>query len=289
MKTAKMAIDPIYLRSSSLRRGLVRKLLNSFGLGYSRASNREDILSCFRQFWPVMLSEPLTRLGADADGGYVVPELRRPYDAIFSPGVADNASFEEEYLLRYKDCRAFLLDGSIRENPMRNSRLSPRVEFEASFLGSRKAQGFVTLEAWVNSKYRGNNALLQVDIEGHEYEVFLSARDSILEKFSTIIIELHGLNMLGTREGCTLVSALANRLSSVFVIAHIHVNNYAKPINLNNLKIPTVLEVTWVRRDLVSINPNETVTSLPNRLDRPNDVSKPSYKLHDGFERGVLW
>jgi hypothetical protein len=73
------------------------------------------------------------------------------------------------------------------------------------------------------------------------------------------------LNYLASQEGLALGSAFFNHLLRDFVVVHLHVNNYLRPVKYKGLKFPQDIEITMVRRDLVQ---NAVpVDELPHPLD----------------------
>ena len=279
-----MTRKPIYLRSASLRRRAMLRLLNSFGLSYSRASTADDVLEFFRSLWPVNVLGGLVRIGSDRDGGYLIPAGLEPFEALFSAGVAKNADFELEFSQNFSGADVFMIDGSIAANPVLNADLN--IEFLRKFLGLSQDGLELSLDSWVRPRYSGCQALLSMDIEGAEYAVLSAASDEVLQRFSCIVLELHGLNLLNSSEGCSYLNSLLVRLKRDFAIAHLHANNYADPTMLHGLRIPTVLELTLVNRRCSGVT-DEKVPLLPHSFDVPNcQKAYPAY-YHE-FMDGVL-
>lgn len=279
-----MTRKPIYFRSASLRRRTMLRLLNGCGLSYSRASTAEDVIGFFRSLWPVNVVGGLVRIGSDRDGGYLIPAGLEPFEALFSAGVAKNADFELEFLQNFSGAKVFMVDGSIEANPILDADLN--VEFLRKFLGLSQDGLELAFDSWVRPRYSGRQALLSMDIEGAEYAVLSAASDEVLKRFSCIVLELHGLNLLNSREGCSYLNSLIVRLKRQFAIAHLHANNYADPIMLHGVHIPAVLELTLVNRRCSGVT-DEKVPSLPHSLDVPNcQKGYPAY--HHEFMDGVL-
>ena len=63
----------------------------------------------------------LVRLGRNSDGGYVVPKELFVNDNLISCGIANEISFEEDYLKMNPDAKVFAYDGTINTFPLSNS------------------------------------------------------------------------------------------------------------------------------------------------------------------------
>jgi hypothetical protein len=76
-----------------------------------------------------------------------------------------------------------------------------------------------------------------------------------LERFGIIVIELHLLGELLTKDGFQLMShPLAKLLSSHFV-AHLHVNNAGYIHSYKGINVPETMEVTLLSRSRYSPEP----------------------------------
>ena len=280
----KMSRNPIYLRSSSIRRRLLLNVFNCCGLGYSRASTRGEVLEVFQMLWPLAIRGGLRRIGSDGDGGYLIPSVIPTFDALFSAGIANNADFEAEFLVANSNAEVYMLDGSISDSPLEGG--EDRAKFLKKFLGSSDQEDEIGFDQWVNECHKGSSALLSMDIEGAEYEVLLAARNQSLSRFAVMVIEFHGFNMVNSKEGMCLARSLLRKLTDTHLVCHFHVNNYSRPVMVHGVLIPTVFEITLVRKGLVEVRSDESV-SLPHKLDVDN-CNKPTYPLFEGFHRGVL-
>ena len=280
----KMTRDPLYLRSSSMKRRVIRSVLGLLGLSYSRASKRHEILSFFQLLWPVRMRRGLFRLGPQSDGGYLLPVGMGDFDAIFSPGVADNWGAESAYLQKHPATQIYMADGSVDEKSL--GPLPERVEFIEKFIGPVETQDCLDFASWVCDRYSGSDALLTMDIEGQEYEILASLPDSVLGRFKCIVIEMHGLQLVGSREGLAFLESTIRRLLHNFDVAHFHGNNYANTLDIAGLRIPPVGELTLVRKDL-GLSSDLKVDNLPHELDVSN-CDKPDFSYMPHFSAGIL-
>jgi len=233
----------------------------------SLRSSREQVITLINHMKPIKSAQPLKRFGPKGDGGYLAPDDFDGVTSCFSPGVSDVAGFELEFANRGIPC--FLIDASVAKAPIQHG----NIHFEPLFLGA-KSDGlkFISLEDWVNEKDPGNSDLvLQIDIEGAEYEALLSAPTELLRRFRVMVMELHDLEFLMANKYSAIgFEVFLKHLKQVFEVVHIHPNNNRRAISLHGIEIPPVIEITLVRKDRVSINDSAVGAKLPHILDADN-------------------
>jgi hypothetical protein len=212
------------------------------------------------------------RVGGDGDGGYLIPDDLNGIEGCFSPGVSDLANFEVDLLALGFPC--FLADNSVEDSPIKDLNLY----FEKMHLSSVNTATTFTLESWVN-KYMSNaqELILQMDIEGAEYETLLAAPGDILRKFRIIVIEFHYLDHLTERFGSGIIKSTIEKLLADFHVVHIHPNNARKLKQWGKLQIPPTIEVTFIRKDRVG--QIHQVKKLPHSLDRDNVMQNETIEL----------
>jgi hypothetical protein len=140
------------------------------------------------------------------------------------------------------------------------------------FVGAYNSDTTVTLEKWITESLPADNKgdlMMQMDIEGAEYETLLATPDSILKKFRTIIVEFHHFHYLDNKPHYNLVNATIEKLRQQFEPVHLHANNYEKVANVHGVLMPNVVEVTFLRKDRVK--ENKRLRALPHVLDLPNN------------------
>lgn len=250
----------------------IRQLFLGSGINVTRAVSDEKLRLFFGLINPIGSDKPLVRLGDEADGGYLVPMDLDGVTACFSPGVSLEASFELN-LTEY-GIKSYLADYSVDSSPFHNNLF----DFEKKYLGAQNDDVYMTLESWVSNKEpKGGDFILQMDIEGAEYEVIYQTPIDLLRKFRIIIIEFHSLGMIFSNGGCELVSLTFKKLLEHFEIVHMHPNNCVEPISNGRYDVPPVMEFTFLRKDRVhSRNP---INEFPHSLDVKNFPSKPDVVL----------
>jgi hypothetical protein len=262
-----------------LRSSIIRALLRT-ETALTAASTSRDILDAISLMKPSYTGLDLIRIGDDGDGGYLVPNDLNGIQFCFSPGVSEVATFEETLADKYQ-IRSFLADASVAAAPTAN----PLLTFQKKFLGSRDEGDFMRLSTWINEKkpvIGDSDLLLQMDIEGAEYDILIDTDIGVLKQFRIMVIEFHNLDMLFERTGLRFLTPLFSKLTTEFAVAHIHPNN-CKPIKSHlGIEVPPVMEFTFVRRDRISANsaPAKT-TSFPHRLDRTNNCNLDDIVLPD--------
>ena len=124
------------------------------------------------------------------------------------------------------------------------------------------------METWILENKSDNEMVLQMDIEGAEYQVILDNPSEILHKFRILVIEFHGFNKLSQPHSFDLISTTFYKILRDFKIIHVHANNCCKAVKIIGVEIPPVVEFTFVRKDRFIKSDNEI--KLPHRLDQKN-------------------
>lgn len=221
---------------------------------------------------PITTNHNLVRIGGEGDGGYLVPDDLNNINGCFSPGVCEVANFELEFANRGIKC--FLADYSVEAPPVQNKLF----DFEKKYLGQVEDSIYITLENWVNRKAPNqSDFILQMDIEGAEYEVIFDTSSETLRKFRILVIEFHRLEAVIVKYGFDLINFTFRKLLKDFEIVHMHPNNAAKPKTYKTLEIPQTMEFTFLRKDRIS-NRQPTL-NFPHKLDRPCAPNKKDYPL----------
>jgi len=239
-----------------------------------RAADAE-VLELIRRLRPRSCAAPLIRIGGNCDGGYLIPDDLEGIEYCFSPGVNRTADFENE--LANRGIRSFLADYSVEQPPLSR----PEFVFDRKFIAARNDGIFMTLSDWKQKylpEYRGD-LLLQMDIEGGEYEVFLNATLELLSGFRIIVVELHSLERLFDRFAFSIMKSCFDKLLSRFYVVHAHPNNCGGMVMHRGIGIPDVMEMTLYNRSRAE--PGAYRTDYPHALDVDNCTARPSLTLPD--------
>ncbi len=250
-------------------RDLVRQLFLTSGKSIADATDIKDLERFVEKFRPKSVGNKLIRIGGKGDGAYLLPDDLSGISACFSPGVDVSSTFEEELAERY-DIKSYMADFSVDKPPIENKRF----HFEKKFLGNKNDEKFIRLEDWVNDNINDNSDLiLQMDIEGAEYEVIIDTPSDIFKKFRIMAIEFHCLDMIFNNNSFKMVEAVFDKLCNDFTVVHIHPNNSRPIINKNSINIPELLEFTFLRNDRVELNDKKL--SFPHALDEQCAPHRP--------------
>jgi hypothetical protein len=203
----------------------------------------------------------LIRIGGKGDGGYLIPDDLEGIEYCFSPGVSTIADFENE--LADRGIKSFLADYSVDSPPFNR----PEFTFDKKFLGSADIGRFTTLSSWKDKylkSYHGD-LILQMDIEGFEYQVLLNTPESLLNQFRIIVVEFHSLHRLFDLFDLGLFSACFDKLLEYFYVVHVHPTNCCGIVAKGDIKVPKVMEFTFLnKKRVISATPSK---SFPHRLD----------------------
>ena len=252
---------------------LIQNLTLKFGYNITKIKfDSEALLAFIESLKPISTQHKLIRVGNLNDGGYLIPNDLNGIKYCFSPGVSNVAGFELQ--LSELGIKSYLADYSVDGPPYLNSNFV----FLKKFLGSANTEKNIRLEDWINSvEHVDNEMILQMDIEGAEYEVLLDTPREILKKFRILVIEFHKLNELFKEFSSILIMQIFNKILKYFYVVHIHPNNCCRVHEFKNIKIPELLEFTFIRKDRVSSF--EFIHDLPNELDSRNVLDRDDIVL----------
>lgn len=235
----------------------------------------KEVTSLIRKLHPYRFENDLIRVGPNKDGGYLIPNDLEGIHACFSPGVGDCSEFELWCFNR--GIEIFLADGSIDHPPLENS--SVNYNFLKKYLGSRDDSKSISLNTWVQSNVsqEEHDLLLQMDIEGAEYDCLINTPESMLNRFRIMVIEFHDLDRLWETTFFNDAKVVFEKILKNHKCVHIHPNNHIKIESKNHIDIPPVTEFTFIRKD--RIKSDVFATKFPHRLDFDNAPSQPTIKL----------
>lgn len=190
-------------------------------------------------------------------------------EACFSLGVGNVSGFE-------KDCtnlgiKVFCADDSVEELPEKFE----NVYFVKKHIGASSNMNFITLDDFVKNSLSNleSDLILQMDIEGFEYETILSTSNSLMSRFRVIVIEFHALHWLWSLQFFNLASRVFEKILETHSVVHIHPNNDGFILKNNGIEIHSCLEFTFLRND--RINNKYYTNNFPHKLDWDNTPKAP--------------
>jgi hypothetical protein len=258
-------IISIYILEYKYR--FINKLLNG--------KIEDRIRAILNNLKPVNIQSELIRVGSFKDGGYLIPKDCFECDFLISPGIDDKVTFELAFASKNIPC--VLIDSSVTTLPIYHENF----EFIQKFVGKINNEKTIMLDTVIDN-YDGNNGVLQMDIEGAEYEVILHSEK--FDHFKYICIELHNFYNVACMQEHSAARKALEKIFEKFTCCHIHLNNTDRLIQIGCWKIPNYLELTFIRNDLlqnfeVSINP----VTLPHQYDSISEPRSPEIHVPDNW------
>ncbi|MCH8474644.1 MAG: FkbM family methyltransferase [Opitutales bacterium] len=234
----------------------------------TRATKKKQLEHLLKLLKPFATEHQLIRLGGNSDGGYLIPNDLMGIDQCFSPGVDVTSNFE--LACAERGMEVFLADCTVESPPIQHQNF----RFVKKHVGGYARNQFIDFSTWIKENGKPeSDLLLQMDIEGHEYEVLFSASSQTLEKFRIIAIEFHSLDRLSERSYYDLALPIFEKLRQSHICVHIHPNNYDALRSNHGISIPKFAEFTFLRRDRVK--KMEVAKTFPHPLDRDCCDKKP--------------
>ena len=242
-----------------------------------RTVDYSELVETLSLLHPVETNLELIRVGGDGDGGYIVPRDFDGVIACFSPGAAGTWNFEKE-LHNSWNIPIFIMD----RYESRPDDLNHNVSFDDSWLGPSDSEGFTSINTWIEKYFpkTPGDFILQMDIEGAEYQSILSMSDDNLKRFRIIVIELHFTQNFMNRLAFQMIyKPFFEKLNKFFDVIHLHPNNCCGEWNLGEITFPNVVEITFHRRN--SRGKRELVNGNLRglNLDQVNTSKKPALRM----------
>ena len=268
-----------------IRKKLKKKIseyLLKNGVFTSKKTDINKITSFLNMVHPKSLDIENIRIGGENDGGYIVPDDFKDVKYCFSPGVGYVSKFEKE--LTEKKIKCFLADYSVEPKFKNNL-----IEFDKKFIGPSTFENFLSLKDWIEKKLvheKNTDLILQMDIEGAEYDVINSLDDEILKKFRIILIEFHQLHYLFDDFTFEKINHAFKKILKFFNCTHIHPNNSVDfVLKDRGIIIPPVLEFSFLRKDRGKILNKKL--SFPAKIDQPNVLNKRDIELPSCWYKSI--
>jgi hypothetical protein len=220
------------------------------------------------------------RFGSDNDGGYLVVNDFTHQDFLISMGIGSNVDFESDISPLIKGLHMY--DNSIESPP----KTFNNGYFYKETIGN---DGFTTISDAIDRVDGNQDLILKLDIEGSEWNALGDINEKKLLKFRQIIVEFHWFENILNQESYLQMLMVLKKLRSTHFNLNVHPNNHGDTLIIENLLIPSVLEVTYLRRTDYAIDEsNYSLDLLLSELNKPCNPSVPEiifpYKLdYDKF------
>ncbi len=247
---------------------LVENFLNKGRFIFRKITQKEKVLALIESLHPIKTQFDLVRLGPKGDGGYLIPDDINGIIACFSPGVHMVSEFELDCLK--KGMKVFMADKSVEKPNLEIP--ESEYDFIQKFIGCTNNSNFITMDSGVQSSKIDSKSelLLQMDIEGSEYNSIINMSDTLLERFRIIVIEFHSLQDLWQPRFFDFASLAFNKILQTHTCVHIHPNNEDGIEKRLGIEIPRSAEFTFLRTDRVQSK--KASDQFPHELDHDNSL-----------------
>jgi FkbM family methyltransferase len=228
------------------------------------------------------LDIPLVRFGGAYDGGYALIPFSHDKPTLYSLGVGDNITFD--VALSQFCSHIFFVDYSVEglPQPVPNSTFLKK-RIGTTMDSDVDMEGLLKLTANMDTN-TNRSALLKMDIEGGEWDVLESAGVSILKRFEQLTIEFHQLFKLRKSNFARRAIKIFEKVTSTHKLVWFHPNNCGEFKILKGVVVADVIEMTFVRNDVVERFDRLSQWSNLNHLHnvglfQPNDPLKPDFQV----------
>jgi hypothetical protein len=218
-------------------------------------------------------SDLIYRVGSELDGGYVMGKISNQKFAI-SIGVGRDVSWDEA--IAKQGINVHMFDHTVKKPPtsFKNSNFY-KIGIRSS--KTKKSRKLLLLEEILHKigLEDKENLILKIDIEGAEWDILAEVDASTLTKFDHIVIEFHDLDLsdLNQRE-------ILGKLKVNHSIIHVNPNNYSKISSFDGYLIPNVLEITYVKNELLKNYERSEYSTLTYKNDsRVPSLSNKIFRL----------
>lgn len=228
-----------------------------------KSTQEKDLAELISYLEPKATNIPLKRIGGVGDGAYLLPEDFQGIALCLSPGSNQQWAFERDIFDRYEIPSA-IMDRA--ENMPHD--LYPEIKFTDSWLGTHDNSQFTSISTWLSRLNLDHESelMLQMDIEGAEYENILAMPLEILNRFRIMVIEFHYSHRYTNGELFQeFYSKVFSRLKENHEVVHFHANNSCGDWNFRDFSLPIVFELTLLRRDRIGAIVG--LSEVPHDLD----------------------
>jgi hypothetical protein len=238
---------------------------------FAEATSQEQLISVIKLLTPAIPSCDLIRCGGDEDGAYLLPNDFDGIAGCISPGVSNEIGFDLD--MADRGIPVLMLDASVNGPPISRAEF----EFRKKFLGSVDSDTHNRLSTLVDDMPSGD-LILQMDIEGTEFEVIIDTPQEIFDRFRIMVIEFHNMHWIHRPQYAKVMLSLLGKLAKTHRSVHIHANNCCGSITRHGIEIPRVFEVTYYRLDRGVRERDEPIV-FPHPNDIVNVPSNPPLNM----------
>lgn len=217
-----------------------------------------------RKIWKLLLTPqrtvPTLRIGGEGDGGYCTPNALSGIDCFFSPGYGGMKEFEDD--LAKHGIPSYICDGGFESINV----IEGKQHFISKNLSPRDGEKTIALDTWIAQSdfSKSNNLGLQMDIEGSEYDILGSLDSTTLQRFKILLIEFHDLEILAVSSShIERVSRVMNKILDTHFLVHVKSNNAGGFLSIKGFRLPNVIELSFVRKNVEVSSAGEVHIDCP--------------------------
>ena len=262
---SKLEFSVYTIECMSIRNALII-LFRYMGFFPYRFISKENSKRIIQILNPIDNGHELIRIGAEKDGGYLLPDDLNGVEVCFSPGVANNWSFEKDLFQKF-NIASIMYDGSVSKP----DDLTNEHTFYKKYIGSSSFKDFISISDVLNidlKKFTGD-LIAQVDIEGGEYSIFNTISESELLRFRIIVVEIHEIDRwIQKRYFDETIHLMLEKIFTTHDLVHSHPNNHGGYFRFKGYKFAKVVEITLHRKDRAKFYGG--YREIPNILDADN-------------------
>lgn len=171
----------------------------------------------------------------------------------------------------------FFADGTIDRLPINHKNFN----FIRKNISNIPAPKNISINQFIKNKKKGRDYILKLDLEGDEYKVVIDLERAYIKEARIIIIEFHHMHRI-LISGCyDYIDYCFNKILDTHAVVHIHPNNMGEIISYKNLKIFTVLEITFLREDRFFLKKN--IKNFTNILDFQTNPNKKPFLIPNNY------
>lgn len=221
-----------------------------------------------------MVNSFKVRIGADADGGYVLPASARNTNLVLSIGIGEEVSFDVE--LAAAGAGILQFDHTIECAPLEHQ----NIRFLRKGWGPWDTDILLSLRTMASlvNWDAARHPILKFDTEGAEWETLEHTDSKDLARFEVITGEFHYFEQLINRDFFDRVHAVFTKLAATHHVIHLHGNNAGGFIMVQGIAMPRLLELSYWRQN-AGVFGGHSSEPIPGPLDRPNIPGAPDLCL----------
>jgi len=214
------------------------------------------------------------RIGSKHNGGHILLNHNLSnIQVVYSYGLSKDIMFERMFVDRFNSIIR-MYDFNIDNIPYNSN-----FRFKKEKVGSTIGNYMSTIENNIlKNKDLNKRKILKMNLEGKDYNCLLSIKDNILNEFEQLLLTIYNID-----ENLNDFMELLDKVNKNFYIFHIHANNLLGEFKLSNSYLPKILEISWVRKDILNENEFYYSKSSLSVLDSVSYPDKEDIKFNLPF------